>query len=125
MAPVVVARDGTMRWAGPVRISRSHPVGSLLRGRPSRLPLTVGGESSDVRCQATWELVTPDDGMAIASGSGGRCGTAVVTIPADVIAGSYRLDVVAHAVDSGGRRLSDGITIPVTVVDETPRGQPR
>ena len=125
MAPVVVGQDGSIRWAGPIRISRPPLVGPLVVGRVSRLPLAVSGESPDVRCRASWTLIQSASGSPAASGHAGTCGSATVSVPADVAPGSYRLDLVASAVGSDRERLSDGISIPVTVVGEPPRGTPR
>jgi len=125
MAPVVVGEDGSIRWAGPIRIARPPLVAPLVAGRAARLPLAVSGESPDVRCHASWRLIEPASGAQVAAGHAGRCGTAAVTIPADITPGGYRLELVASAVGLDRDRLTDGIAIPVTVVDEPRSGTPR
>ena len=125
MAPVVVDQDGSIRWAGPIRVGPPRLVGPLVAGRTTRLPLAVSGESSDLVCRASWGLIDPASGDRVVSGHAGRCGNAAVAIPVDTAPGSYRLELVASAVGEGRDRLTDGISIPVTVASEPPAGTPR
>ncbi len=119
---IVVDADGSMRWAGPVRIRASAPIGPIAPGRTTRLPLAVSGLPEAAGCDTTWTLVD-DAGSAVAHGGAGPCDTARVALPRDVPSGRFVLRVDAYVTQDDERELSDGMSAPVVVGSEP--GGPR
>ncbi len=56
VAPVIVGDNGTLRWAGPIRIRLVGQPGPLAPGRTSRLDLAVDGDSNRQSCISSWRL---------------------------------------------------------------------
>lgn len=119
LSPVVVDPDGSLRWAGPVRITRTETAPPPLAvGQRTVIPFAVGGTSRRVTCRASWRLIDPAGTEVAKGGAGtGGCEYPAVAIPDRVAPGRYRLEIVAEAVRDGRPSTSDGISIPVTVTD--------
>lgn len=121
LAPIVVSDDGSIRWAGPVRGRLAEPPEPIAPGLSTWLKLAVSGTSNRVGCSASWKLFAAE--KMVASGNAGACLTPEILIPADMSAGSYRLQVDLFAVRGGERSLSDAVSTPVVVVaDERATG---
>jgi len=119
MAPVVVRADGTLRWAGPIRLSPAD-VGPprLVSGRRSVVGLGVAGTSDAIACRGSWRLLDPAGAEVAGGGTGaGGCARPQVAVPGSVAPGRYRLEIVAEAIWDGGRRaeVSDALSWPVVV----------
>jgi hypothetical protein len=123
LAPVVVDDDHTLRWAGPIRVRLVSDVEPLRPGRTTRLALDVDGTSDRVRCTASWTLASAS--RVVASGNAGACLAPEVAVPATLPPGHYRLQVDVFAAQEDELRLSDAISLPVTVVEPSFAGGPR
>jgi hypothetical protein len=123
LAPVVVDDDHTLRWAGPIRVRLASSVEPLRPGRTTHIELGVDGVSERVRCAAAWTLAS--ETRVVATGNAGSCATPELAIPASLPPGRYRLQVNAYAERAGDLRLSDAVSLPVTVVEPSQGGGPR
>lgn len=119
MSPVVIDADGFVRWAGPVRLSPSEPLPPrLVVGRRTVVPLDVTGTSRSTACRASWRLLDLAGEEAATGGAGGGgCERPEIAIPERVAPGSYRLEILANAVRGGRVDLSDGVSLPVTLIE--------
>jgi hypothetical protein len=61
----------------------------------------------------------------VVSGNGGDCDRPEITIPATVVPGEYRLDLDAYVERGDESRLSDGVSVPVSVIQHAPAGAAR
>ncbi len=116
LAPIVVAEDGTLRWAGPIRARLAHQPVPLVPGSARALELEVYGMSNRVSCTATWRLFAGD--RVVASGNGGLCASPEVALPPGVSSGTYRLRIDLFAVHDDELILSDAVSVPVAVTDD-------
>ncbi|MDQ3467813.1 MAG: hypothetical protein M3411_06200, partial [Chloroflexota bacterium] len=118
LSPVVVDGDGTLRWAGPLRLSLSERLPRFQPGAMSALPLETSNTSRDTTCEMTWRLLDPTDRSVIEAGASPTCDRPTIWLPPTLAPGRYDLEVTAYAVTDHARRVSDGRTIPINVVAE-------
>ncbi|MCC6312831.1 MAG: hypothetical protein IT337_02370, partial [Thermomicrobiales bacterium] len=126
LAPVVVDENGWMRWAGPIRLIPGgiHPV--LRVGQVATLTFDVIGASERIACDAEWRLVDKTSRKVVAHGHASSCDRPRIAIQSTVPPGRYRLEIAGYATSGDIRRLSDGVTLPITLVgDEPTPGHPR
>jgi len=114
LAPVVVRDDGTVHWAGPVRIGRPRVEGPLVPGMRTSITMDPSGLSDLVSCRTTWE-VRDDDANILAQGGEAGCASATIALPGSIAPGRYALQVQVEAIMAGERQLSDGATMDVVV----------
>jgi len=120
VAPVIVGDDGTLRWAGPIRIRLIRQPGTLASGRTSRLDLAVEGDSNRQSCMSSWRLTSGP--QLVATGNAGNCDEPEIAVPATVAPGQYRLDIDAYVEREDEYRLSDGLSLPVSVIQPVSGG---
>jgi hypothetical protein len=117
LAPVIVDDSGSLRWAGPIRIRLAGWPEPLSAGRPTRLDLAVSGDSNRLRCTASWRLYS--GAQVVASGNGGACDETEIALPATVAPGPYRLQIDAYGEHDGDLSLSDAVSIPISVAQDS------
>jgi hypothetical protein len=122
LAPVVVADDHTLRWAGPVRGRLARPVPAIPAGLPVRPQLSISGTSSQIGCAATWRLYAERE--VVAAGQAADCEEPEIAIPGSIPPGRYRLQVDLFAGRNGELRLSDAVSTPVTITERAGSGAP-
>jgi hypothetical protein len=122
LAPIVVSVDGGLRWAGPIRAHLAQPPEPLVAGSATSIELEVNGTSNRVTCTATWRLFAGD--QIAASGNAGLCDSPEIALPADVNAGTYRLQVDLFAVRDSELFLSDAVSFPVVVIGDGRTSRP-
>jgi hypothetical protein len=125
LAPVVVDPDGSVRWAGPVRLAFASPTPPLLTGRAATLDLSVSGTSSRIACDADWTLRVEGQAAPVAAGHAGDCASPRIDLPERVTPGPYILQITASAIEDGQGALSDAVAIPVVVGAPDRPGSPR
>ena len=118
LAPVIVDDAGSLRWAGPIRVRLADPPQPLLAGQSTRLDLAVSGVSNRLRCLASWTLSAGPE--VVASGNGGTCDEPEIALPATLAPGQYRLEIDAYVVRDGDLSLSDAVSVPISVVMQSP-----
>ena len=120
VAPVIVDDNGTLRWAGPIRIRLVGQPAPLEAGQTARLDLAVSGVSHRQSCLSSWRLLSGAE--LVASGNGGDCDEPEITIPTTVAPGPYRLQIEAYLKGEDEFRLSDGLSVPISVIQSSPAG---
>jgi hypothetical protein len=60
----------------------------------------------------------------VASGNGGNCDEPEIAVAATVAPGRYRLHIDAYAEREDEIRLSDGLSVPISVIQPPPGGSP-
>jgi hypothetical protein len=125
LSPVIVDPDGSVRWAGPVRLVRAGRLPRFRPGDTARLRLIVTGTSATTGCKLAWRVVRPSDSSVVAEGNAGSCEAPRIRLPARLPPDRYRLEMIASATRDERSRLSDGLTFEITVVEAEQRGMPR
>ena len=123
LAPVVVGDDHTLRWAGPIRVRLAAMPGPLSAGEVTEIDLAVSGTSNQLHCSASWKLSSGTE--IVASGNAGTCDRPEIALPATVVPGQYRLQIDAFAGRDDEYRLSDAVSIPITVIEPASTVGPR
>jgi hypothetical protein len=72
---------------------------------------------------ARWQLFRGTEAVAV--GNAGSCEAPQVAIAATVAPGPYRLEIDLFADQDGEERLSDGVSLDVTLTEPSGAGQPR
>ena len=116
LAPVVVREDGSLHWAGPIRITRPEVEAPLEPGRRTLLTMNPVGLSELVSCSTRWRMLDGED-REVAAGKSNGCDSVELAVPSSVAPGVYQLQVLVDATTHGTRRISDGYTVGVVVQD--------
>ena len=125
LAPVVVDPDGSVRWAGPVRLALASPAPPLAAGRSATFEFDISGASKQVACDAIWTLRVDGKAKPVAAGHAGDCEAPRVDLPERVPPGQYTLQFTASVIQDGKTRLSDAVAMPVVVREAGQPGEPR
>jgi len=122
LAPVVVDRNGSLRWAGPLRLEQTGRLPRFRPGTLARVPLRVESGGRSTRCEVNWRILRPADRSVVGEGASATCDRPGLWLPPTLAPGRYDLEMTAYEVDDSSRRVTDGRTIPINVVAESISG---